>query len=414
MGTIRAGVVAIIAVLISGVAICPAGAWGQSATKILHVFTWGSGPSGPLARDSAGNLYGTTQLGGDYNVGLVFKMVPSASGTWSTIILHSFANAGGAVPAGGVILDASGNLYGTASSGGNCSLGSGCGVVFTLTHQSSGSYSYRVIHTFAGSDGATPKGTLLFDPSGDLLGATSAGGSSTACGGGCGVVFKLTNSSGSWTENVIHSFSLADGSAPTGRLLLDASGNLYGTTRGGGAVGWGTVWQLVPSTTGGWTEHVLHSFAGATGDGEYPNDGVVFSADDNLYGTAENGGTSTYDGLVFELTPNADGTWTEKVIHNFSGPDGSQPYSGLSLDSLGNLYGTANAGKCGPSNIGGGVVFKLSPVTGGWTESTVHCFAYTGVAPESPVFIDPVGNLYGTTFGYINGSGHGIVYEIIP
>jgi uncharacterized repeat protein (TIGR03803 family) len=357
----------------------------------------------------------------------------------------------GASPAASLILDASGNLYGTAVNGGdwtgsNCpglNPPTGCGVVFELSAPVDGSSSETVLYTFTGaSDGAYPQASLVFDSKGNLYGTTSNGGnlSGSACSalGGCGVVFQLTppaSGSGTWTETPIYTFSGGkDGAVPYSNLIFDSKGNLYGTTSGGGASGYGTVFELTPSGSS-WTETVLYSFIGNDGtnkDGESPLGGVIFDSAGNLYGTTSYGGSNR--GIVFELTPpsGGSGSWTETILYPFTGhSDGAYPYAGLALDANGNLYGTTviggnRTGFCKQTN-GCGVVFELSPPSGGstsWTETPIYTFTAgpDGGYPYAGVILDAKGNVYGTTAqgGNTTGAncsgsdGCGVVFELSP
>jgi uncharacterized repeat protein (TIGR03803 family) len=267
---------------------------------------------GPLVKDKVGNLYGATQLGGKRGLGTVFKLSPAGKET----ILHNFSGgSGGGALGAGVILDSTGNIYGTTFIGGdlNCNPGQGCGVVFKVDI----SGHETVLHTFEGSDGASPWSPLIPDSAGNLYGTTQAGGDLGLCsvGLGCGVVFELSpNSDGTWSETVLYKFCSAsnctDGKFPSaGTLIQDAAGNLYGTTIEGGANtgcsggnGCGVVFELNASGK----ETVLHNFTGGT-DGNYPLTGVTMDKAGNLYGTATSGGNTkcnppTGCGTVFKLS----------------------------------------------------------------------------------------------------------------
>src|ERR1035441_332430 len=211
----------------------------------------------------------------------------------------------------------------------------------------------KVLHNFNnnGTDGTNPRAGLIFDAAGNLYGTTENGGTN-----GVGTVFELTpTAGGGWTETVLYSFcsqaNCTDGYQPWAGLIFDAAGNLYGTTVYGGTADTtcsycGTVFELTPNGSGGWTETVLHSFGDGT-DGFYPSAGLIFDAAGNLYGTTAMGGTYDYpwDGTVFELTPAAGGGWTEKVLYSFGGgTDGYWPEAGLIFDAAGNLYGTTYSG----------------------------------------------------------------------
>lgn len=219
----------------------------------------------------------------------------------------------------------------------------------------------------------------------------------------------LTTSSWAIQERVLYNFDGNDGASPTGTLIFDDAGNLYGTTINGGAYGDGTVFELVPTAAGGWTETVLHSFNANGTDGINPHAGLVFDVLGNLYSTTCGGGLYGY-GTVFELMPAGDGQWTEKILHNFNNNDGSCSYAPLIFDSVGNLYGTAYAG--GPG--GGGTVFELIPAAeGGWTEKIVHAFNFNeeaGGYPEGGLVFDSMGDLYGAA----SDSADGLIFELIP
>ncbi|HEY6764246.1 MAG TPA: choice-of-anchor tandem repeat GloVer-containing protein, partial [Candidatus Sulfotelmatobacter sp.] len=327
-----------------------------------------------------------------------------------------FTSRDGAVPLSGLIRDAAGNLYGTAVSGGYlCS----CGVVFELSPTSTGGWKETVLHSFTGgADGYSPFAPLVFDGAGNLYGTTAFGGSrTTACGSGCGVVFRLTPTSGGlWKERVLYSFSGADGAFPYSGATFDALGNLYGETYSGlGAGSRGTVFRLSPTSSGPWTETILHGFSGD--DVSYPGGGLVFDKAGNLYGTTQGTASSSNCppscGSAFELSPNSDGTWTETILHAFTGGvDGAAPYAGLVLDGSGNLRGTTIAG--GAYNKG--AVFELTPSSGGsWNFNLVYSFTgglYSGEGPQAGLILDASGNLFGTAGG--GPSGDGVVYEIKP
>lgn len=285
----------------------------------------------------------------------------------------------------------------------------------------------KVLHSFGpGKGGHSPWG-VIFDAAGNLYGATSYGGAHQ----NAGTVFELTPSAnGKWTETVLYNFcsvtNCLDGEAPFSGLIFDAVGNLYGTTVGGGTGGFqaGTVFRLAPDGKGNWIETVLHNF-GNDQDGLSPFAGVVMDAGGNLYGTTTYGG-SAEAGIAFQLSPNGDGSWTETVLHNFCSAgctDGENPYGPLTLDAAGNVYGTTSSGgniECFPQ-FGCGTVFKLTPgANGEWTETVLHAFdSFDGAAPSEGLIFDTAGNLYGTTpYGGRRGCdpsiGCGIVFELIP
>jgi len=279
-------------------------------------------------------------------------------------------------------------------------------VMATLTWASGAvARTCKAIHVFKGTDGAYPYAGLIFDAAGNLYGTTSGGGAHKR-----GAVFKLApNPDGTWTESVLYSFrGGVDGWAPYAGLVFDAAGNLYGTGQNGGANGSGVVFKLAPNPDGTWTESVLHSFAYT--DGSFPA-GLIFDAAGNLYGTTLQGGAAAGYGVVFKLKPNPDGTWTESVLHAFTGgADGSLLYAGLTLRA-GALYGTTyEGGDC--SGFGCGVVFKLTPSSSGWSETVLHTFLGFGENPAAPVIFDPAGNLYGTTTS--GSTNKGLVFKLTP
>ena len=266
----------------------------------------------------------------------------------------------------------------------------------------------------SGSDGAFPFGSMIFDSKGELYGTTAYGGSS-----GGGTVFQLsppTSSGGSWAETVLYSFGgTGDGAHPRASLILGSNGDLYGTTAyGGGTSNDGTVFQLAPSTTGnGWTETVLYRFKGGTTDGALPYAPLIFGSGD-LYGTTYGGGTSSV-GTVFQLAPSTTGgSWTETVLYSFKGgtTDGANPAAALILGS-GDLYGTTYGG--GTSSVG--TVFQLAPSTtgGSWTETVLHSFGGTGdgAHPFAPLILGSNGDLYGTTAYGGGTSNDGTVFKIV-
>jgi uncharacterized repeat protein (TIGR03803 family) len=361
-------------------------------------------------------FYGTTTSGGQHGAGTVFS-VKLVNGIWREKLLYAFTGGSdGNDPQSKVIFDNAGNLYGTTNRGGtdNC----GCGTVFELSPHN-GSWAETVIHNFTGrsggNDGAAPIGGLLLDVAGNLYGTTTQGGTNDA-----GTVFKLAPSGGSCTETVIYNFGgKADGAAPGGDLIFDKSGNLYGTTAAGGTFpglsgqGGGTAFKLTLNPDGTWSEMVLHSF-GAGNDGTEPIAGLAGDLAGNLYGTTIYGGGTPNGGhgAVFQLTP-SNGVWTESVISNFTTPGaGNYPQSPLTVDPTGNLYGAANGG-AGRH----GVIFKLSLGNGVWTHTPFYTFpdVPSGTHPTGSLLLDAAGHFYGTTVTGGPGCGcHGLVYMLAP
>jgi uncharacterized repeat protein (TIGR03803 family) len=403
------------------------GAWAASKFKTLYKFTGGKdggAPTGSLIFDAAGNLYGTTQDGGgDPNCafggcGTVFKLTPTSNGSWTESVLYSFKYGlrDGARPYAGLVFDHSGNLYGTTQAGGF----DGYGVVFELSPNTDGSWTESIPYEFTNYPGGqTPFSGLILDQAGSLYGTTNHGGSSAHPDG---VIFKLTPNG----ESALYDFcslpKCADGAYPFAGLIFDQAGNLYGTTIDDGPRGHGVVFQLTPNSDGSWTESVLGSFPGIQ-YGRHPYAGVTFDAVGNLYGTTEGGGNlSQCDGsgcgVVFRLTPNAHGSWPEKVLHHFTGgTDGGNPFAAVIFDRSGNLYGTAlRGGNVTDCKGGCGVVYKLTPnLKGPWKETVLHSFTGSnGEYPQGGLILDAAGgNLYGTTVG--DGiTSFGSVFEITP
>src|SRR5580692_4105775 len=349
-------VLAVAAVLFGSLAL-PSPASAASSEQVLYSFCSTSGcgdgeqPTAGMIFDKLGNLYGTTTKGGFYGQGTVFELIPN-NGTWTEKVLHSFNANGkdGYFPAAALIFDAAGNLYGTTVHGGSSSnCYDGCGTVFELTPGANGKWTEKILHEFKGADGDLPDSSLILDAAGNLYGTTFGGGATDY-----GLVFELTLSNGKWTENVPHEFNGTSGSVPRAGVILDGSGNLYGTTDSGGTHISGTVFQLIPNN-GKWTAKVLHNF-GSGSDGSFPSADLVRDHAANLYGTTASGGTYV-SGTLFELIPN-NGQWTESVLHSFgNGTDGAFPSSRVILDSAGNLYGTTESGGA----HGGGAVFEVTP-----------------------------------------------------
>jgi uncharacterized repeat protein (TIGR03803 family) len=378
--------------------------------KKVYNFTGGTDggdPATPLTFDSAGNAYGTTAAGGDYDFGTAFMLTPSGQET----VLYSFTGGSdGEDPHGGVVLDNAGNLYGTTAaggSGGSCA-GDGCGVIFELS-PSGGSWSETTLYSFKGlNDGFGPGGALVFDTAGNLFGATPDGGAHSD-----GVVFELSPTEFGWRYKVIHAFTGGkDGAVGSlGSLIFDAAGNLYGVTELGGTYGAGSVYELY-STQAGWKTTVLYDFKGAP-DAANPYGGLILDKAGNLYGTTYFGGTAGM-GAVFQLVPGPNGAWQENVLYSFQGgTDGSFPTTTLLFNAAGSLYGTTSTG--GRPSCDCGTVFRLELTRGSWDERIVHYFGKgrDGSSPNYGLTLDQAGNLYGTT--PVGGSsGQGIVFEITP
>jgi uncharacterized repeat protein (TIGR03803 family) len=390
---------------------------GAQKFKVLHTFHGpnGASPWTQLTRDAEGNLYGTTESGGSGKCqggcGTAFKLDKDGK----QVRLHGFNGKNGRTPAAGLLRDAAGTLYGTTVEGGDTTCFSlGCGTVFKL--DTSGRET--VLHKFTGTngDGFFPGALLVRDQAGNLYGTTANGGAH-----GFGTVFKLDRTG---KETVLYSFTCeSDGCTPYPGVVLDSSGNLYGAAFYGGIAfgnsGHGVVFKV--DTSG--SETVLHTFGGS--DGANPDSVLLFDSGGNLYGTTQNGGNSecggTGCGVVFELSPQSGGGWTETTLYRFCSQsnctDGEDPIAGpLVRDSAGNLYGTTYFG----GTYDDGVVFKLD-TTG--KETVLHNFSGRTDGANSPagLVVDKAGNLYGSTFngGDLNctiggAPGCGVVFKLTP
>lgn len=397
---------------ILGISVLALTGTASASEKVLINFSGANGinPYGGLISDASGNLYGTTVGGGKHAEGTVFELVARAGGGWSYKLLHAFNSNGvdGILPYTRLVFDSFGNLYGTTNNGGSNNVGT----VFELSPTTSGPWKEKVLYSFLDNqvDGTYPYGGLIFDSAGNLYGTTAGGGSSSS-----GTAYELMpGTGGQWTETVLHSFQFTDGTGPYAGLVFDAIGNLYGAASSGGTYGYGTVFELTPQGIGQWNLTVLFDFNGQNATGDAPYGTPVFDNVGNLYGTTAFGGT--YDsGMVFELTPQGNGQWTETIVHSFepSNWDGGNPYGGLIVDSAGSLYGATSAG--GRFNYG--AVYKLTPKTGGaWKEELLHAFndnGKDGYTPYCGLLSDSAGNFYGVT--YQGGSQNdGLVFEILP
>jgi len=403
----NAWVVAAVTVLLTG------SSWAASNGKLLYSFTGGldgGDPATALTFDASGNAYGTTVTGGDFGCGTVFQLTPSG-GRFTESVLFSFdCFTTGKNPYGGVIVDSKGNLYGTTVAGGfgGICAGDGCGVVYMLSN-SGGTWNETVMYSFTGGDdGFGPGGALVADGNGNFYGTTPDGGANAV-----GVVYQISPvRGGGWQQTVIHSFTGGNDGAvgSLGALLLDKSGNLFGVTELGGAFGTGTAFRLSPVQGGGWKMTTLYAFKGQP-DAAFPYGGLIADANGNLYGTTYYGGKNGM-GAVFELDVTRK---KEIVLYNFKGgTDGSNTTTTLVFDKAGNLYGTTSMG--GNPGCDCGTVFELSPRQGGGVKETIlHRFGespdggypYYGLTPDSN------GDLYGTT---VSGGRdtQGVVFKFTP
>lgn len=404
-------------------------AWAGGKLKVLHVFKGGNdgvAPSGNLVFDAKGNLYGTTTQGGGSNncnsfnkgCGTVFQLMPASKGPWKEQILYSFQNGASAGVGlnGSLVVDKSGNVYGTAFYDGKDFEGT----VFEL-QPGSGGWSESIIYPFCSqekcTDGANPDSGLILDSSGNLFGSATAGGTEQG-----GVAFELTPGPSSWTESVLFNFCPGspcngDGWLPL-KLAQNPSGNLYGVTIWGGNYffpcvpgdGCGAVFKLTQSS-GEWKDSTLHRFTGR--DGAFPVGGLVFDQHNNLYGAT--GGDGAFGcGTIFQLSPKSGGGWNYNTIYNLRN---GVVAGTLAVDASGNLYGANSAVGGGPCTAAGsGEIFKLTPPAHGhWKYSSVYTFSgyKNGDQPSSGLIFDGSGNLYGTT-GTGGDFSYGVVYEVTP
>lgn len=350
--------------------------------------------------------------------GAVFKLAPHGSSWLFTPLYNFMGGTDGGNPTARVVIGPGGSLFGTTTQGGGFGcLDTGCGTVFNLrpsqhiSNRVIAPWSETVLYRFqGGNDGAMPESAdLAFDQAGNIYGTTLVGGGSQ-CSEDCGIVYQLTNSNGNWTENILHIFGQSgDGDQPYVGVILDHAGNLYGATANGGAHHGGTVYELERSGAG-WTEQLLHSFQPTT-DGEIAYGGLLMDATGDLYGTTCCSGPQG-QGTAYELTAN---NWTFDLLYSLGAAGtGQEPEGGLIMDAAGNLYGTASSG--GAYNFG--AVFKLTLVNGTWTYTSLHDFCpqgypcSDGYTPTGALAMDSAGNIYGTTAN--GGTGGGVVYEITP
>ena len=438
--------------------------------RTLHSFvsySQGSTPEAAFISDAAGNLYTTTEYGGAHGFGAVIQITPTSAGLTEHVIYSFIGTTDGYMPMGGLVFDKAGNLYGTTGYG--ASLTTERGTVFELSPASNGSWTFKTIHSFGKfNDGRNPTGSLAIDSSGNLYGTAQSGGTH-----GTGAVFEVSPTATGWSESVLYSFAYesGDGLNPKSGVILDGKGNLYGTTYNGPRNSDGTVFELSPSGSGwvetilyksngidgarpsnlvmdaqgnlyaaalqggangndgcifelvaanGFAPTVLYSFAGGT-DGSLLAGGIAMDAAGNLYGTTYFGGSGVCGvngqgcGTAYELSPSSSG-WTKTILHNFAGgTDGSNPATQVFVDSAGDVYGTTSSlpPVDFPGVPTGGTAFRLTPASGGtWTESVFDFAGTDGFSARGGLISDSSGNLYGTTT-YGGAYGLGSVYEVV-
>jgi len=379
---------------------------------VLHEFAGGRDGAWPMdvIRGVDGNTYGVTQLGGSFDYGTVFEI--NAAGNKKTI-LHSFLGSDGLYPVGGLMQDAAGNLYGTTSDGGAAEGGGcehGCGVVFK--RDTSGNQTVLYGFTSGKAEGSQPDAALIEDPTGNLYGTTAYGGNpSCFVGLGCGVIFELETTG---KQSVLYTFlDKTDGKSPQG-VIRDGLGNLYTVTYDGGTQSDGAVLKL--DKAGNLT--LLYSFTGGSDSGD-PVGPLVIDKSGNLYGSTYGVGIALQGfGLVYKL--DAAGNFT--ILYTFSGTTDGQYPGSLVMDAEGNLYGVALGGGTGTGCYYGGcgTVFKVDTAN---NFSVLHSFTLADGQLPNHLIIDQAGNLYGTTLGGGKGSGNsgcsyykgcGTVFELTP
>ena len=379
----------------------PTTSWAQTF-KVIHNFGGpgdGFSSNAGVIFDSQGNLYGTTLFGGNrncqYGCGLIYELSPQFDGTWTEKILYQFTGGNdGWLSTAALTMDAHGNLFGTTAEGGGSNHN---GTVFELIHGNDGGWTESTLHRFQTSDGYQPRSSVVFDGHGVVYGTTLGGGAYSN-----GVVFSLSRGSAAgWNELLLHSFGgdNQDGKVIYSGITADGHGNFFGTTQSGGAHGQGTVYELSPNAGGsGWTETVLHSFGtgGSRSDGALPYESVLLDRNGNLFGATPWGGSHNL-GTIFKLTHNADGTWSETILYNFTGGADQAHPKGLVFDAAGNIYG-----ETGGSSTNYGTLFKFVQGSGGqWQLTTLYTFTggLDGFYPNPPLTLDSSGNIYGTTVG---------------
>jgi uncharacterized repeat protein (TIGR03803 family) len=440
--------------------------WKEQLLYSFQGYPDGAIPVGSIVYDKQGNLYGATLSGGlrscsapGGGCGTVYELSPPVKkgDPWTETQVHLFqgrAFGDGSDPAGGLIMDAAGNLYGTTEydGSGNCNLLGGvvgCGTVYELSPpaQPGGAWTETVLYNFqGGNDGYIPTGDLVFDKVGNLYGVTLfGGGRGTNCGDSlypnCGTVFELSppqTKGGGWTEKVLYSFSglepesiAGDGSEPNGGLVLDEAGNIYGTASRGGSMipscggqgelsGCGATFELVPPKQNGsaWTENVLYRFEGALNDGAGPNGNLIL-AEGTLYGTTLSGGSGEF-GIVYSLKPSkAKNQWVKTTLYSFGGGNNPGfPKGGLTVTRSGDVLGTASGGG---ATFAGAIFELMPPKPGGeWGLLDLYDFGQPPAAahPIGELVSDGSNNFYGITqsggTGQACDGGCGTVYEASP
>jgi len=392
--------------------------------KVIHDFSGGADGANPytgLTPAAPGLFYGTAYSGGAGGQGIVFSLTQLGN-NWSLTPLYNFkGGTDGAQPFAALTIGPDDVPYGTTENGGGFACnGLGCGTVYSLHPSPTICKTVncpwketQLVQFQGGLDGGDPYGALIFDQAGNIYGTTQVGGTSQQClpqGVGCGTAYMLTRSGNSWNKTVLWNFGQARGGIePFNGLVMDKSGNLYGTTFVGGQQGEGTVYELTNSQFG-WTENDIYTFTGGN-DGGLPYVGLIFDKAGNLYGAASDAGPGA-GGTVFELTP-VGSNWNYSVLYGLTNPGSAEcgPFGTLLMDSAGNLYGTT---RCDGAYHGGSV-FKLTRNGNSWAYSTLHDF--TGLAdggsPYSSLVFGSDGNIYGTA-SRGGAYSEGVIFQITP
>jgi uncharacterized repeat protein (TIGR03803 family) len=337
----------------------------------------------------------STALGVALLAGLSFAATDAAA---TFQVIHDFTGGkDGAVPGYTLTKDGNGRFLGAAHDG-----GAGYGTIFELRRKND-SWAVKALYDFSGDDGQPGWGVVRAN--GQLY---ANAGYASVMGGPCGSALDISKPHGApaakWTSVVMRTYVKSQDGCPTGNLLVDASGNVFGVTQNGGANNWGSVFELSPNGSG-WTETILHAFTGGPDDGGAPYSGLIEDGAGNLYGTATACASGCW-GTVFELTPSEEG-WVYKVLYAFKGgADGGQPTAGLLMDKEGNLFGAAES--AGPTR--GGTIFELSPSDGSWHYQVLASMSGTG-GPVAALAMDKTGNLYGTNF-FDGADSYGSVFKV--